>query len=158
MLPYVLIVFTVVVFVGAILQLRRNNREMEPIRESAKSENIIYRAPVHVKTRLWSGWSQKTLAGMEVIVRTHSIQIGTITPLIGRSLGSEWHMDSTNTSMEMSRRPSLVPRRDWIVLSAEKIGTGLGELQLAIAPRERLTDTWNALVSSGVQISSPPPD
>ena len=103
-----------------------------------------------------SGWSRKTLGGMELIVRTDAIQLSLVFPALGGFLGSEWHFKAPQTTIEVSQAPSLrIYPRTWIVLRGRQLDK---EAEVAVSPRDHLREAWDALVTGGATPVGPPPD
>src|SRR5580698_9878233 len=106
-----------VIMGGLIWQFRQTERDTKPIRVAAASQPITFRADVQVKVMLWTGWSSKTLGGLEVVVRDSVVQISPYSPLNqtrGEPTSSEWILDARMTTVEaISIRRQLSTRR-WI--------------------------------------------
>jgi hypothetical protein len=112
------------------------------------SEDLKYRTHVGVKYVLHSGsWSRKTLAGMELIVKSHTCQVTLSNPRIGGFLGCDWYFDAAKTNIETWEIPtSSDNHRKWIVLR----GHEGGELvELALWNKFNQREIWAALVAAG---------
>jgi hypothetical protein len=147
----------VVVFVGTGVQTRRRNRILVPLKREIAQEVEIYRHTVRLKVGLWSGWSTKTLAHKELVVRAHSVQLSTVRSWLGRAMGgSEWYFKSAGTQISCDRKdgPKLSSYRDWIVLTGMDADK---KTQLAIAATAQTEAIWNACIASGCTPTSDPP-
>jgi hypothetical protein len=154
---YILIGMAVVVFVGTGVQAKRRNRILVPLKKEIAQEVEIYRHNVKLKVRLWTGWSTKTLAHKELVVRTHSLQLSTVRSWLGRTMGgSEWYFKSAGTEISCDRKdgPTLSSYRNWIVLTGMDADQ---KTQLAIAETGQTEAIWNACIASGCTAISDPP-
>jgi hypothetical protein len=94
------------------------------------------------------GWSRKTLAGMEVVIRESAFQVTLFSQPFGALLGSEWYFWGPETTIEVGQDPPL--RRDnadWIV-ARTTVTKSSSELALAT---ESMSELWMALVSCGAE-------
>ncbi len=71
-------------------------------------------------------------------------------------MGLEYYFPAAQTSIELSRSPSLIYRGDWIVLTGRQAGK---DIQVAITTMNDYTllDAWNALVGAGAIPAGLPP-
>lgn len=92
-MQYVLIAIVVVGFAVAIIRIQVRQNRVRPAREAIERETVLFKGRVAVKVMLPSGWSRKTLGGMQLIVRTEAIQVLLVHSSLGAFIGSEWHLN-----------------------------------------------------------------
>jgi hypothetical protein len=155
-LALVLAAVTIVVIFMAFAKIRREQQEQRPLRAFADNQPLLYRLAVEVKSKLWMGWSTKTLAGMEIVVRSGAIGVSMTAKRLGETLGSDWLMLAAETTIEVSRQPShRIRDRQWIILTSQELGK---PVSLAVSAKDHLADIWRALLEAGVTPHSAPPD
>ena len=139
----------------AFAKIQRKQKGLRPLKAFAQGQEVLYRLPVAVKYKLGSGWSIKTLAGMEVVIRSGVIGVSMTAASLGETLGSDWMFRAPETTIEVSGEPSHGIRiRQWIVLTGTEQDKSAS---LAISSTDRLGDIWRALVDAGARATSGPP-
>jgi hypothetical protein len=129
------------------VKFRRRAAILQPLKEQFESQPILYRRHVGVKTELWTGWSAKTLASMELIVRESSIQVTMTTAPLGHALGCEWYFASSSTFISVARRKQpRIYRGKWILLTGAE---GSRPVRLALMVGNDVECVWSYLLASG---------
>jgi len=146
---YVVVAVAATIIVVVVVRIQIRDRRMQPLRAVVNEQDVSYQIGVDVKYRTGLGWSRKTLLGMKLIVRSHSIQVTLGRSPLARSLGSDWTFEAAKTTMCKSRSPSSRFRqRDWIILSGMELEK---KVELAISETEHTEEVWEALAGCGVQ-------
>lgn len=140
----------VLFFLLAAYVVSKRSRGTEGRISGSDREPISFRCPVAVKYQNPLGWSMKTLAGMEIIVRESTLQITQRTEWMGRLLGTNWNFDIRSTSMTWIADPSYFASGlgPWIALQYR--GKNGRASALAVSSTEHLNEIWSALIESGV--------
>ncbi len=104
-------------------------------------------------------WWTGTSSWMELVVRVDAFEVLCPLRLVRVVLGLEYYFKARETTIRVTRAPSGILKRDWIVVTGQRLGQ---EIQLAIAQstyRGGILDAWNALLRAGsVPVGPPPPD
>lgn len=157
------VVLAVVVAVGLAVgfgQIWLRRRKEAPLRREVRAQGVTFRTELeYVKTITRHGGWTRPYGLMELVVRADAFEVSCPLRPVGVVLGLEYYFRAHETTIQVSRVPSAVYKRDWIVVTGRRFGQ---EIQLAIAQRnyrDCLPDAWNALVRAGsVAVGPPPPD
>ena len=135
----------------------RRHREA-PLRREIRTRDVTFRAVLdRVKVsepgrRTWAG----VTAPMDLLVRGDAIEVSSTVAPVRVVMGLEYYFPAAQTSIELSRSPSLIYRGDWIVLTGRQAGK---DIQVAITTMNdsALVDAWNALAGAGAIPAGLPP-
>jgi hypothetical protein len=136
----------------------RRRREA-PLRREIRARDVTFRTiPDRVKVSDPSGrakWAGVS-APMGLFVRGDAIEISSTFAPLRVVMGLEYYFPASETSIELSRSPSLIYRGDWIVLTRRQAGQ---DFQVAITTTNdhTLLQAWNALVNAGAIPAGLPP-
>jgi hypothetical protein len=152
--PYVLSAVVLAVFAVVSVWRYRQARTAAPIRDAVRGEALIYRAPISPQ------WGRRLASGMELVVREHSFEISYPFPG-GRFLTQGMYCVSRRARMETGRGRFRPPRlmRDCIVLTVSSDDDAADDQEVRLSSwQHQLRPAWDALASSGVVASGPPPE
>lgn len=153
--PYLLLVVVLGVFAYVLIRDRRRNRNATPVRESVLADPIVSRfhpVQVQISRGMNTGGLKGGPFGVELLVRTHSFQVGIAPPLRG---AFTYYFEASETEMEHSVVLfALVYPTECIVIHGNYGGD---EMHVAVNSRNQLGEIWNALAVAGVRTLSSPP-
>jgi hypothetical protein len=136
----------------------RRHREA-PLRREIRARDVTFRMiPDQVKVSDSGGWPKwaGVSAPMGLFVRGDAIEVSSTVAPLRVVMGLEYYFPAAETPIELSRSPSRIYRRDWIVLTGRQAGK---DIQVAVTTmnRSRLLEAWNALVTAGAIPAGLPP-
>ena len=145
------------VFIYGRIWLRRHREA--PLRRELRAREVTFRTVLdRVKVADSGGWPKwaEVSAPMGLFVRGDAIEVSSSVAPLRIVMGLEYYLLAAGTSIELSRSPSRIYRRDWIVLTGQQAGE---DIQLAITTTndDALLQAWNALVTAGVIPAGLPP-
>jgi hypothetical protein len=137
----------------------RRHREA-PLRREIRTRDVTFRTVLdRVKASDPGGRAKwvEVSAPMSLLVRGDAIEVSSSAAPLRVVMGLEYYFPAAETSVELSRSPSLlIYRRDWIVLTRRQAGK---DIQVAITTMNdsTLVEAWNALVNAGAIPAGLPP-
>ena len=145
------------VFIYGRIWLRRHREA--PLRRELRTRDVTFQAVLaRVKVSDSGGWPKwvEVSAPMGLFLRGDAIEVSSSVAVLRVVMGLEYYLPAAGTSVELSRWPSRVYRKDWIVLTGQQAGR---EIQVAIttANDHMLLQAWNALVTAGAIPAGLPP-
>lgn len=157
------LVLAVVVAVGVAVSFGRiwlRRHKDAPLRREVRAQDVIFRTELeYVKMTPNREWWTGTSSWMELVVRVDAFEVSCPLRPVRVVLGLEYYFKARETTIRVTKAPSGILKRDWIVVTGQRLGQ---EIQLAIAQstyRGGIPDAWNALVRAGsVPVGPPPPD
>jgi len=139
-----------------LIRIARQNQRARPQRDCVVADSLVAEFP-----RVWvqlnrgsarTGSLKGGPFGVEMLVKTHSFEIGPAPPLRG---SFRYYFEAPETTMETSRtRFSTFWVRDCILLSGSYGGE---DMRIAVYAKNRMPQLWSALAHAGVQVRSGPP-
>jgi hypothetical protein len=155
-LGWVILVLVPTGFAVVLVRQVRQSRRARPVRDAALADSVSAEFP-----RVWvqlNPRSSKSVSlkggpfGVEVLVKTHSFEIGPRPPLRG---SFRYYFGAAETTMQLSReRFSNFWVRDCILVSGSYGGE---DMRIALYAKDQLPQLWSALAHAGVQALSGPP-
>ena len=136
----------------------RRHREA-PLRREVRTRNVTFGTVLdRVKVSDSGGWPKwvEVSAPMGLFVRGDAIEVSSSVAPLRVVMGLEYYLPAAETSIEMSRSPSRIRRKDWIVLTGRQGGK---DIQVAITTTNHhaLLQAWNALFTAGAIPAGLPP-
>ena len=136
----------------------RRHREA-PLRREIRARDVSFRMiPDQVRVSDPGGWPKwaGVSAPMSLFVKGDAIEVSSTVAALRVVMGLEYYFPAAETSIELSRSPSRIFRRDWIVLTGRQAGK---DIQVAVTTTDRssLVEAWSALVAAGAIPAGLPP-
>lgn len=148
-----------VVIVGGILFLfARQNRERAanaPLRDEIQ-ERVSLSTPLDQVRILGTGGFRGTPGIWIRVQGPKRLVVGADAFMISMPQAlREYVFTGRESSIAISRAPSRLAERDWIIITGQ---AGRGQLQIAITKKEGLQEIWQALAGTGVTLAPPSGD
>ncbi len=145
------------VFIYGRIWSRRHRQA--PLQREIRTRDVTFRAVLD-RVKVSEPGRRPTWAGvtapMDLLVRGDAIEVSSAVAPVRVVMGLECYFPAAQTSIELSRSPSLIYRGDWIVLTGRQAGR---DIQVAITTMNDCAplDAWNALVGAGAIPAGLPP-
>lgn len=130
------------------------------LRRYARAKDVTFSCVLsRVKIAVPGGWPNWESISSPIIlyIRDDSIEISSSWPIFRLAMGLEYLFRAHETSIEVSKEPSIRSKEDWIIVTGTKLGR---EFRVAICRKEifgGLYPIWNALIKAGVATTGGPP-